>query len=96
MTPRYNRKFIAVCYNPEVVQQEIRWKKVRDPQGVEEFGYFTVEINDRGDDLWVLSKRGKFDRPLKKFKEPKAARKQRVKELAALYAGGDYESQYGE
>lgn len=70
------------------VPVDIKWKKVYDPKGVEEFSLFSVEFGKFSEDLYTLSTRGKHTRPIKRYKDPmrtRSYRKERVKELVRLY-----------
>lgn len=61
------------------------------PKDMEFYESLTVEINNQGDDLWTVTSRGKFERPLKKYKETKEERKARVQALADKYTNKDFE-----
>ena len=95
MTPRYKRRRLKSdpFYSQPVVVNP-NWTKVFDPNGVDEFSLFSIEFGEDKHDLYTISGKGRFERPIGRYKSPmlnRRFRKERVKELAALYANTHYE-----
>lgn len=95
MTPRYKRgRLKSDPFYSVPVEVTKEWTKVYDPNGVDEFALFTIEFGEDKHDLYTISGKGKFLRPISRYKSPmlnRRFRKERVKELAALYANTHYE-----